>query len=91
MKYTEKTIKKYVIATLDNPTKYIRSMGHGEYLIVDDIEKASKTMGRKVAESLLNYFYHDTGTDMEFVIVPVTITYVFDDSDIEGWYKYYPF
>lgn len=84
MKYTEKIIKKYVIATPDTPTKYIRSMGNGNYLIVDDIEKASKTMGQKVAESLLNYFYYDTGADIDFVIVPVTITYTFDDSDVEG-------
>lgn len=84
MKYIEKKIKKYVIATLDTPTKYIRSKGHGEYVIVDDIEKASKTMGRKVAESVMNYFYYDTGMDMELVVVPVTITYEFDEADMEG-------
>ena len=46
-KQVEKTMTKYVIATLDFPTSYVRALGWGKYVFTDNIEYATKT-GKKV-------------------------------------------
>lgn len=73
----EKVIKKYVIATLDNPTQYLVKIPQKpEYLFTEDIEKATKTTSKKLANTILDYFYYDTNLrGMELVIVPIEITY----------------
>ncbi len=75
-RYTEKIIKKYVIATLDIPTLYLRKTPtKNEYCFTDNIEIATKANSRKVTEQILRYYYQDTGLDIELVIVPIEITY----------------
>lgn len=84
--YLESILERYVIATLDNPTQYL--------IFKDDnvsftkyIYRATKTAGRKTAQSIKDEFYLHTGmTDMELVILPVKISYelVLEDSMIEG-------
>lgn len=82
-KYLEKKIRKYVIATLDNPTLYLKKIpAKKEYYFVEDIEIATKTMSKKLAESILQYYYLDTGLDTEMVVIPVDIIYeIIDDTE----------
>ena len=82
-KYLEKKIRKYVIATLDNPTLYLKKMpAKKEYYFVEDIEVATKAMNKRLAKSILQYYYMDTGLDIEMVVVPVDITYeIIDDAE----------
>lgn len=75
-RYLEKKIKKYVIATLDNPTLYLKKKwGTPEYSFVEDIEVATKGVTKHVAEQILRYFYIDTKLDLELVVIPIEITY----------------
>ncbi len=82
-KYLEKKIIKYVIATLDNPTLYLKKIpAKKEYYFVEDIEVASKTLSKNLANSILQYYYSDTGLDTELVVVPIEITYeIIDDTE----------
>ena len=82
-KYLEKKKRKYVIATLDNPTLYLKKIpAKKEYYFVEDIEVGTKAMSKKLAESILQYYYYDTGLDTELVIVPIEITYeIIDDTE----------
>ena len=81
-RYLEKKIRKYVIATLDNPTLYLKKTpAKKEYYFVEDIEVATKTMSEKLANSILSYYYSDTGLDTELVVVPIEITYEIIDNE----------
>lgn len=81
-KYLEKKIQKYVIATLDTPTLYLRKVpGAKEYSFVEDIEAATKSLTIAVIEQLFKGYYLDTGLDTEMVIVPVEITYEIIDDE----------
>lgn len=75
-KYLEKKINKYVIATLNNPTLYLKKIPtKKEYYFVEDIESATKTVNEKLANLVLSYYYSDTGLNTELVVVPIEITY----------------
>lgn len=75
-KVLEKKVTKYVIATLDNPTMYMKKVyQQKKYVFTDDIEYATKTMSKDVAQIILDYYYNDTGDNMDLVIIPVEITY----------------
>lgn len=79
--YIELEQKKYVIATLGNPTNYLISKHFGKYAFTDSIEAATKTRSKKLANELLGYFYQDTEIkDLDMVVVPVTITYSFEEE-----------
>lgn len=79
--YIEKKITKYVIATIDG--KYLKKTpAKKEYYFVDDIEVATKAMTRKMIKTILDYYYMDTGLNIELVIVPVNITYELVDETI---------
>lgn len=82
-KYLEKKIRKYVIATLDNPTLYLKKTpAKNEYFFVEDIEVATKTINRNLAHSILNYYYSDTGMNNELIVIPIEITYeIIDDCE----------
>ena len=73
--FIEKKCFKYVIATLDNPTMYLRYLLDGKYVFVDDIERATKTLKYKLANDLKKYYYNDTKDNTDLVIIPVRITY----------------
>lgn len=85
----EKRIKKYVIVKQGQPTTYLRSLRHGNYCFVEDIEGASKTLSRSLAKEIVNNYYYDSGvtTDVvEQVVIPVVITYdqVDESNDFGG-------
>lgn len=75
-KYLEKKIKKYVAATFDTPTLYLKKIpAKPEYCFVEDIELATKTMSKNVMEQIISYYYLDTKMNITLVAVPVEITY----------------
>lgn len=75
-RYLEKKIIKYVIATLGNPTLYLKKKwGSPEYSFVEDIEIATKGIKKSVMEEVLKYYYIETRLNTELVIVPIEITY----------------
>ena len=79
--YMEKKITKYVISTIDG--KYLKKTpAQKEYFFVEDIELATKAMTRKMINTILDYYYMDTGLDTELVILPVVITYELIDETI---------
>jgi hypothetical protein len=75
-KILEKKVTKYVIATLGAPTMYVKKVyQQKKYVFTDDIEYATKTISKDVAQIILDYYYSDTGDNMDLVIIPVEITY----------------
>lgn len=80
-KYLEKQEIKYVIATLDKKTYYLKKTpAKIEYEFVTDITMATKTMSYKVAEQIKKYYYYDTNSNLDLVIVPMQITYELIDK-----------
>ena len=81
-RYLEKKIIKYVAATFDNPTLYLKKTPtKSEYCFVEDIEMATKTLNKKLMEQIISYYYYDTRMDTTLIAVPIEITYeVIDDT-----------
>lgn len=73
-KHIEKQILKYIVATMDIPTQYVRSLGWGKYAFTDNIEYATKTLRRSYAEDIKN---DCAKSDLlhEFVVIPVEVTF----------------
>lgn len=67
--------RKYVIATIENPTHYLVSKHWGNYTFVDDIGLATKFIGKKTAKLALKIFEQDTNYVDTTAIVPLEITY----------------
>lgn len=81
VKFLEKKIKKYVIATIDG-TYLKKTPSKNEYYFVEDIEVATKAMSKKMMQQILDYYYQDTMTNIKLLIVPVEITYeLIDESN----------
>ena len=82
-RYLEKKTKKYVAATLDTPTLYLKKTpGKPEYYFVEDIEMATKTLSKKLMDQVISYYYLDTKVNVALVAVPVEITYeIIDDTE----------
>jgi len=71
-----KTLDRYVIATMDNPTMYYKRLTNGEHSFVENIEYATNFLSRKTANMYKNFFYEDTRLiDKELLIVPLKINY----------------
>lgn len=84
-KYIEKELKRYVIATVNDPSRYL-VVEDGEVSFTSDIIKCTKAVSKRTAEYMRNLFYEKTGqTDIELVIIPLMITYelVCEDGIIE--------
>lgn len=75
--YLEKSELLYVIVTLDLPTLYLhKTPGKKEWVLTDNIDYATKTKSRKLAEELKNYYFHDTmNFNEEIVVVPIKREY----------------
>ena len=55
-RYLEKKIIKYVAATLDNPTLYLKKTpAKSEYCFVEDIEMATKSLNKKLMNQIISY------------------------------------
>ena len=75
--YLVKRKKKYIIATLNSPTTYLKSLGQEEgFVFTDNIECASKTLSKEVANYLINCFYQENNNiEIELVVLPIYISY----------------
>lgn len=85
-KFLENVLYRYVVATLDNPTQYL-VFKDNNISFTKHISKATKTAGKKTAETIKEEFYICTGmTDVNLVILPVVISYelVREEPTIEG-------
>lgn len=80
-RYLEKKNKRYVIATLDVPSRYLRSLTRGQYVFVNEIEAATKTLSSSIAQSVLMDYYRDFGRDIEMIVVPLEIEYWFPEEN----------
>ena len=86
--YLEGTLKRYVIATLDNPTAYL-IFRDGNITFTTQMYRATKAVGRITANTIKNEFYAYTGrTDIELVVLPIQISYeiIKEENDVEGEY-----
>ena len=84
--YLESILERYVLATMDNPTRYL-IFKSDKVSFTQHISRATKTTGRKTAQNIRDEFYAYTGmTDIELAVLPVKISYelVLEDSVIEG-------
>lgn len=84
--YLESVLERYVLATLDSPTQYL-VFKDDDISFTKYIHRATKTTGKKTAQSIRDEFYIYTGlTDVELVVLPVKISYelILEDSMIEG-------
>ena len=75
-RYLEKKTRKYVAATFDNPTLYLKKTPtKPEYCFVEDIEWATKTLSKSLMEQIISYYYSDTKLDTVLVVVPIEVIY----------------
>lgn len=84
--YLESVLKRYVIATLDVPTKYL-VFKNDDISFTKYISRATKTAGKNTAQTLKNDFYMYTGeTDIDLVILPIEISYklIREEFETEG-------
>lgn len=90
IRYLESELIRYVIATVDNPILYLVFQGNN-ITFTKHISKATKTSGRKTAESILQEFYDYTGrADIELIILPIRISYeILQEEDVyeDGEYE----
>lgn len=74
IEHVEKELKRYVIATFDNPTNYIVCNGSCTYSFIDNIQMATKFATRYVAEEVYKTICQKY--DFDLVILPMSIKYV---------------
>ena len=74
-KYRELVLKRYVIATFDNPTQYLITEHFGKYSFTDNIQIASKFTNKNMANEMKGYFYQDTKLELDLVVIPIEIEY----------------
>lgn len=80
-KFLIQTERKYVIATLDEHTYYMRkSVGANSYQFLDNVAGATKANTEKMAQQILKYYRYDSGSTEPLVIVPIDITYELVDT-----------
>ena len=73
--FLECVLNRCVIATLDNPTRYL-IFKDNNITFTNNISRATKTIGKTTAQAIKDDFYRYTGmTDVELVIVPIKISY----------------
>ena len=75
-KALEKEVIKYLIVSIDKSGKtvYLHSMHNHKWEITPDIERATKTYNRRLANMILeNYYYDIHPQDEQWLIMPVAI------------------
>lgn len=74
IEHVEKELKRYVIATFDNPTNYVVCNGNYTYSFIDNIQLATKFASMYAAEEIFKSVRSNVNVDM--VILPMVIKYV---------------
>lgn len=85
-RYVEKQIKRYIVATLEDPVRYL-VVENGEVSFVKDIGRCTKAVSEQTATYIKDLFYVKTKrTDIELAIIPLNITYelICENETIEG-------
>lgn len=73
----EKRLRRYVIASLGNPTLYVfrAPFVQNDYALTDDVDYAMKLTNASDARTLKNYYNEHERPDEEFVVLPINIVY----------------
>lgn len=79
VEHLEKELKRYVIATFDNPTNYIVANGNCNYSFIDNIQFATK-FARKVDAELVCSSCQ-AKYNFQLVVVPMNIKYSLIEED----------
>ena len=74
IEHLEKELKRYVIATFDNPTNYVVCNGNCTYSFIDNIQVATKFTSRFTADEILKSI--KAKCDLELIVLPLRIKYV---------------
>lgn len=77
--HLEKELKRYVIATFDNPTNYVVCDGKLHYSFIDNVQLATKFTSKRIAEEIFKTVSERFKIDV--VIVPLSIKYVLLEED----------
>lgn len=89
MIYTEE-YRRYVIASLDDHTLYVKVFGNKKYGLIETVSGATKYDTRKLASQMISYYKQETGDTRDFVVLPVLITYdLIDETEytLDGGFK----
>ena len=72
----EREYLRYVVAYLDDEGRaiYLRSLHGGKYMMVEEIEYATKSRNKHTAEMFYDFARQDL-PDKELVLLPVVISY----------------
>lgn len=72
----EREYLRYVVAYLDNEGRaiYLHSLHGGKYLMVEEIEYATKLKGENTAQMFYSFARQDL-PDKDIVLLPVIISY----------------
>lgn len=72
----EREYLRYVVAYLDDDGRaiYLHSLHGGKYLMVEEIEYATKLQNKHAAEMFYDFACHDL-PDKELVLLPAIISY----------------
>lgn len=73
VEHLEKELKRYVIATFDNPTNYIVANGNCNYSFIDNIQFATKFVRKVDAETVC--VSCQKVYNFQLVVVPMNIKY----------------
>lgn len=74
IEHLEKSKKRYVIATFDNPTNYVVAKGNATYMFIDNIEVASKFVNHRDAYEVRNDLVKKYNIDL--VVLPMRMDYI---------------
>ena len=83
-KYLEQIDKRYVIATLDYPTRYLISQNN-KLCFTTSIARCTKYVSRDIAKFILEDFHTKVETlDTTLIILPLIISYELVDESDDG-------
>ena len=74
IEHLEKEVRRYVIATFDDPTNYVVCNGGGNYSFIDNIQHASKFASEFAANEVYKSLYKRYNVDL--VVLPLSIKYI---------------
>jgi len=76
IEHIEKELKRYVIATFDNPTNYVVCNGQCVYSFIDNIQMATKFANKEIAYEVYNSLMKKYSSNVDLVVLPLKIKYV---------------
>jgi hypothetical protein len=74
IEHLEKELKRYVIATFDNPTNYVVCNGNCNYSFIDNIQLATKFASKYSADEIFRSI--KSKYQIDIVVLPLSIKYI---------------